>query len=202
MPVIPAVPNAPAASSQPASVTTGLAQLFRTIGRILPRRDPAKPRPKVTDAPNPLGTDSLHRGDHGCDCPSDTGEAAGDRVAGGGNARPREAGERPLRGVFDGLVESLDATLRISRWTGTDLVPDPLKSAAAALVDRLGTANRLAADRFAGSPHVVASMVEISGGIKRLDNAYVEFRRSLAGNPTPTLTQLAEHKWPSFPERR
>ena len=89
-----------------------------------------------------------------------------------------------LRGVFDGLVESLDATLRISRWTGTDLVPDPLKAAAAALVDRLGTANRLAADRFAGSPHVVASMVEISGGIKRLDNAYVEFRRSLAGNPT------------------
>ena len=88
-----------------------------------------------------------------------------------------------LRGVLDGLVESLDATLRISRWTGTESVPEPLQRAAAQLVDRLGAANRLAAGKFNGSPVVVNSMTAMSSAIQRLDAAFVEFRRTLTGPP-------------------
>ena len=90
-----------------------------------------------------------------------------------------------LRGVFDGLMESLDATVRISRWTDTtESVPEPLQRAATQLLDRLGTANRLAAGKFAGSAVLIASMTEISGAIHKLDAAFVEFRRTLAGSPT------------------
>ena len=86
-----------------------------------------------------------------------------------------------LRKAFDGLLESLDATLRIARWSGTESVPEPLQLAATQLLDRLGAANRLAAGKFAGSPVVVSSMTAISTGIQRLDLAFVDFRRTIAG---------------------
>ena len=88
-----------------------------------------------------------------------------------------------LRGVLEGLLESLDATIRIQRWTGTESVPEPLQKAAAQLLERLSAANRLAAGKFAGSPVVIASMQAISGAIQRLDVAFVEFRKSIAGTP-------------------
>ena len=88
-----------------------------------------------------------------------------------------------LRGVLEGLVESLDATLRISRWSDAEAIPEPLKVAAAQLVDRLGTANRLAAGKFNGSPVVVNAAAAMSAAIQRLDTAFVEFRRTLGGTP-------------------
>lgn len=88
-----------------------------------------------------------------------------------------------LRGVLDALVESLDATARISRWQSTDSVPEPLQQSAAKLMERLGQANRLAADKFAGPPVAVARMTDISGAIRRLDLAYVTYRQRLAGSP-------------------
>jgi hypothetical protein len=86
-----------------------------------------------------------------------------------------------LRATLDGLVESLEATLRIARWEGPDGVPEPLRLSAAQLVDRLGTANRLAADRYTGSPKVVEALSTMSSAIQRLDAAFVVYRRGTAG---------------------
>jgi hypothetical protein len=88
-----------------------------------------------------------------------------------------------LRTSLEGLVESLDATARISRWSGAEPVPEPLEKSASQLLDRLGTANRLAADRYSGAPVVVTALKAMSAAIQRLDVAFVEFRRSIEGSP-------------------
>jgi hypothetical protein len=82
------------------------------------------------------------------------------------------------RSVLGELVESLDATVRIGRWSGGD-VPTPLRENAALLVDRLGKANRLAASRFAGAPRSAAEFSALSVAIQRLDRAFVGYRSML-----------------------
>ena len=81
-----------------------------------------------------------------------------------------------LRTVLIELVESLDATLRVDRWRDEEGIPPPLRACAAMLVDRLGKANRLASDKFVGSPMAVAAISAISGAIRRLDLAFVAYR--------------------------
>ena len=82
-----------------------------------------------------------------------------------------------FRNTFEALVESLDATVRLARWNSTEAVPDPLRQSATQLLDRLGTANRLATGKFQGSPTVVASMTAIAAAIARLDAAFVQYRK-------------------------
>ena len=80
-----------------------------------------------------------------------------------------------FRKTLEGLLESLEATIRVERWTGSDAVPTPLKQSAAQLNDRLGAANRLAAGRFTGSIADAARVGAIAGAVRRLDAAYVAF---------------------------
>lgn len=87
-----------------------------------------------------------------------------------------------LRGALDALLESLDATLRTSSWPGSEAVPEPLQRASALLLDRLGTANRLAHGKFTGPSIVVAALDSICSAIRRLDGAFVEYRKSSSGN--------------------
>lgn len=87
-----------------------------------------------------------------------------------------------FRKVLTSLVDSLDATVRVARWSGPEAVPAPLESSAAKLLDHLGSANRFAADRYLGSPPVVGCMTAMSSATKALDAAYVEYRRHLAGS--------------------
>jgi hypothetical protein len=87
-----------------------------------------------------------------------------------------------FRAALTSLVESLDATVRVARWTGPEPVPAPLQNSAAKLLDRLGSANRFAADRYSGSPPVVACMSAMSADTKLLDAAYVEYRRHVTGS--------------------
>ena len=89
-----------------------------------------------------------------------------------------------FRGALDGLLESLEASVRISRWRGPEAIPEPLQKAHNQLLDRLGAANRLAAGKFAGTPVVIAAMTAMSVAIQKLDVAFVEYRRTIAGNPT------------------
>jgi hypothetical protein len=86
-----------------------------------------------------------------------------------------------FRKVLSSLVESLDATVRVARWSGPEAVPAPLQNSAAKLLDHLGSANRFASDRYLGSPPVVACMTAMSAATKVLDAAYVEYRRHLDG---------------------
>jgi hypothetical protein len=80
-----------------------------------------------------------------------------------------------FRKTLEGLLESLEATIRVERWTGSEEVPAPLKQSAAQLNDRLGAANRLAAGRFSGSIADAARVGAIAGAVRRLDAAYVVF---------------------------
>jgi hypothetical protein len=86
---------------------------------------------------------------------------------------------RAFRNVLNSLVESLDATVRVARWSGPEAIPAPLKNSAAKLLDHLGSANRFAGDRYSGAPPVVACMTAMSAATKVLDGAYVEYRRHL-----------------------
>jgi hypothetical protein len=88
-----------------------------------------------------------------------------------------------LRDALDALVESLDATVRIARWPAPDAIPEPLKTAAGKLLDRLGSATRLAAGKFVGPTIVVESLTEMSGAIRRLDTAYVAYRKVVTDTP-------------------
>jgi hypothetical protein len=83
-----------------------------------------------------------------------------------------------VRGVLNELVESLDATVRIARWQDEEMVPPPLRASAELLVERLSKANRLAADRFVGSPVAVRAISEFSTAISRLDLAFVAYRNA------------------------
>ncbi|AKV00130.1 hypothetical protein AKJ09_06793 [Labilithrix luteola] len=84
-----------------------------------------------------------------------------------------------FRKVLTSLLDSLDATVRVARWSGPEAIPTPLENSAAKLLDHLGSANRLAADRYLGSPPVVACMTAMSAATKVLDGAYVEYRRHI-----------------------
>ena len=95
-----------------------------------------------------------------------------------------------FRKALTGLLESLDATVRIARWSGPEAIPAPLENSASKLLDHLGSANRFAADRYLGSPPVVACMTAMSVATKALDGAYVEYRRRIEGQ-TGELDQAA-----------
>jgi hypothetical protein len=88
-----------------------------------------------------------------------------------------------FRGALEALVESLDATARLSRWDSNESAPEPLRQSAAKLGERLGAANRLASGKFTGASQVVASLSGMSGAIKRLDAAYVQYRSRLESKP-------------------
>jgi hypothetical protein len=84
-----------------------------------------------------------------------------------------------FRKVLTSLVESLDAAVRVARWSGPEAIPTPLHNSASKLLDHLGAANRFAADRYVGSPPVIACMTAMSAATKVLDGAYVAYRRQI-----------------------
>jgi hypothetical protein len=88
-----------------------------------------------------------------------------------------------IRRALDGVIESLEAALRVRRWTGSDEIPEPLKRAADRLVERLGTADRLAETAFRGAPQDVGRVKAMVGAIRQLDVAYVAFRQSVERQP-------------------
>ena len=81
------------------------------------------------------------------------------------------------------MVDSLDATSRLSRWDSGEVVPEPLRESAGKLQQRLGAANQLAGDKFMGPTQVVASLTGMSRAIKRLDAAYLQYQDRLASDP-------------------
>lgn len=88
---------------------------------------------------------------------------------------------KAFRTTLTSLLESLDATVRIARWSGPEAIPAPLSNSASELLDHLGSANRFAADRYLGSPPVVARMTAMGEATKVLDGAYGEYRRHMDG---------------------
>jgi hypothetical protein len=87
-----------------------------------------------------------------------------------------------FRKTLESLIDSLDATVRVGRWSGPEQVPDPLKDSAAQLVTRLGAANRLVAGRFSGSAPDMVRVKAIAEAVRRLDAAYVAYCRGCEGS--------------------
>ena len=88
-----------------------------------------------------------------------------------------------FRKTLEGLIESLDATLRLKRWDSAEDVPAPLAESASRLVSALGTADRLASGTFSGSAADTARVNAMLGAMRRLDAAYVAYRRQLDVTP-------------------
>lgn len=101
-----------------------------------------------------------------------------------------------FRNTLESLLESLDATVRVTRWVGPEVIPEPLKETAAHLGTRLGTAGRLASSTFTGSPADAARVEVMLGAMRRLDAAYVAYRQHLdrpaAERETAAMTLTAE----------
>jgi len=88
-----------------------------------------------------------------------------------------------LRQTLQALLDSLDATARLSRWSSADTAPEPLRESAAKLGERLSAANRLSSSNFVGATQVVASLTGMSQAIQRLDAAYVQYRSRITSKP-------------------
>jgi len=88
-----------------------------------------------------------------------------------------------FRGALEGLIETLDALVRVSRWAEADPPPDPLRTAAAKLLDRLGTAGRLSSGTFMGTPADTTKVNAMFAAMKRLDVAYVGYRKRVESAP-------------------
>jgi hypothetical protein len=95
----------------------------------------------------------------------------------------KDARVATFRNALEGLIESLDATVRVTRWSEGEGVPEPLKESASRLLSRLGTADRLAAASFTGTVADVARVSAMRNAMRRLDAAYVNYRQQLTGLP-------------------
>jgi hypothetical protein len=90
-----------------------------------------------------------------------------------------------FRAAVDALTESLEAVIRLSRWTPLEAKPEPLVAAAGKLLERLGTASRLSASRFHGTANEVAKVDAIRAVLQQLDAAYLSYRQDMDGSRDP-----------------
>lgn len=86
------------------------------------------------------------------------------------------------RNAIAELLESLDASVHVSTLASPQAAPEETRACASRLVERLGTANRLAKGRFTGPERVVTKMSAMSAAVQRLDEAFVSYRRSEGGS--------------------
>ncbi|MBX3185823.1 MAG: hypothetical protein KF819_02365 [Labilithrix sp.] len=82
---------------------------------------------------------------------------------------------RVFRAAVDGLIESLDAVVRLASWKDGEEKPAPLLTSVAKLQDRLGAAERLAGSHFSGRATDVATVTEMRAVLRRLDAAHLAY---------------------------
>jgi hypothetical protein len=88
-----------------------------------------------------------------------------------------------FRTAVEALLESLDAYVRVERWSDASEIPEPLRTAATKLADRLGTAGRLSSGVFVGTPADANKVTAMCSAMKRLDAAYVTYRHQVDRTP-------------------
>jgi hypothetical protein len=85
-----------------------------------------------------------------------------------------------FKATLDAVTESLDALVRVARWSdAVEAPPEPLRMAVSKLVERLGAADRIASGTFVGSPADMTKVNAMCATMKRLDLAYVAYRKRL-----------------------
>jgi hypothetical protein len=96
----------------------------------------------------------------------------------------KDARVAAYRSALESLMTSMDAAVRIARWTeAPDAIPAPLQKAASALDDRLAAANKLAESKVVGAPQVTARINAMSECIRRLNEAYKAYRTEITEAP-------------------
>ncbi len=88
-----------------------------------------------------------------------------------------------FRTALDSLVTSMEAAVRIARWTSADAIPDPLKKAAGLLADRLEIATKLADTKVNAPPPVMARITAMTEAVRKLEAAYAEYRTATDAAP-------------------
>ena len=88
-----------------------------------------------------------------------------------------------FRATLAALTESLEALVRVTRWTDPEAPPEPLRAAVAKLTERLGSAERLASGAFVGTPSDTSKVNAMCTTMKRLDAAYVAYRKRVDAKP-------------------
>lgn len=88
-----------------------------------------------------------------------------------------------FRSATAALVESLEAVVRLSRWSDDDDPPEPLVSAAEKIADRLGAADRLVTSSYDGPPADAARVAAMCEAMKRLEVAYRAYRKEADLSP-------------------
>jgi len=97
-----------------------------------------------------------------------------------------------FRSALDGVIESLQALVRVSRWSDVaEGPPEPLVAVAARLTERLGAAGRLSSSKFVGTPVDTAKVNAMCATMMRLDGAYLTYRKRLEREPTDTKSASA-----------
>jgi hypothetical protein len=96
----------------------------------------------------------------------------------------KDARVAAYRTALESLMTSMDAAVRIARWTeAPDAIPAPLQKAASALDERLATATKLADSKVVGAPQVTARINAMSDCIRRLAEAYRAYRAEITDAP-------------------
>ena len=96
-----------------------------------------------------------------------------------------------FRSALESLMTSMDAVVRIARWTeAPDAIPAPLQKAASQIEERLKAATALAETKVVGAPQVTARINAMSDCIRRLNEAYATYRTEIADAPA-TIPEAA-----------
>ena len=95
----------------------------------------------------------------------------------------RDRRVQAFRSAALALIESLEAVVRLSRWTGDDAAPEPLVASASKIVERLGAADRFVSSRYDGPQADAARVAAMCEAMKKLDVAYRAYRAKAEGSP-------------------
>lgn len=92
---------------------------------------------------------------------------------------------------LEDLVESMDATLRLSSWDPAEAAPQPLENSASRLMTRLGTSERLASGVFNGNPRDAARVGIITDAMRRLATAHLAYVKATGSGRDKARQELA-----------
>lgn len=81
-----------------------------------------------------------------------------------------------IRRALDALLEAVEASVRIHRWSEAEEIPAPLVRAAKEIAERRSAAEQATSMSFDGSPADAKRVAMMIDAMKRLEAAYAAWR--------------------------
>jgi hypothetical protein len=98
---------------------------------------------------------------------------------------------KTFRSALESLVESLEAVVRVARWSDREDPPEPLSTAVSKLAERLAIADRLVSGTFVGTATDTSTVSAMCETMRQLDMAYVVYRKRIDTAPDQMSVALA-----------